>query len=293
MQGCERHGTDRSGFAEAIAAARGADAVVFVGGLQASDEEEDTDRPDLKLTGVQLELISAIYGNTSVDVPIVVVIVSGGPISEPSIMGSSVDRGAVVWLSYFGQDGSGAVDVLLGKESPSGRLPWTVPMDVSQLPSLDDYRMNAGHGRTHRYLDASAAPPLFPFAWGLSYANVTTTLSINPASVQLGQNFTVTINLVTDKPTNHVVPLFASHVGGGFGGAPLQSLVNFEKLPLAAGTPASVTMKVNAGEDLLLGIDQQPLPGIVKMWTGDALCRGPSCSQAELRIARRDSELVI
>ena len=225
--------------------------------------------------------------------PIAVVIVSGGPISEPLFMEQSFGRGSVVWVSYFGQDGSGVVDVLLGKEAPSGRLPWTVPMNVSQLPPEDDYRMSAGHGRTHRYLDTAAAPPLFPFAWGLSYANITTTLTLEPPSVKIGANFTATIELHSDKPTQHVVTLFASSVGGGLGGAPLQSLVNFEKVLVTPGTPVKVQMDVNAGEDLLIGVEKQPLPGTLRLWTGDSSCRSVSCSEATLRIVSAEGQLVI
>jgi len=128
VKGCERRGTDTSGFADAIAAARWSDAIVFVGGLSPSDEEEDTDRLDLHLPGKQLELISAIFGNTSSEVPIVVVLVTGGPVSEPSFMGTLFKRGASVWVSYFGQDGAGIVDVLakaLLRVGFPGRFPWT------------------------------------------------------------------------------------------------------------------------------------------------------------------------
>eukprot|EP00966_Prymnesium_polylepis_P116846 2700029-Prymnesium_polylepis.1 len=58
--GCDRHGTDRSGFGAALAAASRADAVVFVGGLDEHDEEEDTDRADFRLPGVQAALIEAL-----------------------------------------------------------------------------------------------------------------------------------------------------------------------------------------------------------------------------------------
>merc|ERR1712216_431245 len=96
-------------------------------------------------------------------------------------MYNSLDHTAVIWLSYFGQSASGIVDVLLGHTSPSGRLPWTVPMNVSsdQLPSIDNYDMTAGNGRTHRYLNITAAPPLFPFAYGLSYGQIHVSLKSN------------------------------------------------------------------------------------------------------------------
>lgn len=292
VKGCERNGADESGFAVALAAAKQSDAVIFVGGLQASDEEEDTDRPDLKLTGKQRDLILKIFNQTAANVPVIVVLVSGGPLSEPAFMSPSLDRGAVVWTSYFGQDGRGVVDVIFGRVAASGRLPWTVPMDVSQLPPLDDYSMTAGHGRTHRYLDTQAAPPLFPFAWGLSYASISAAI-VAPKVVKLGDNFTVEVTLQSDQSTQHVVTLFASCLRGGLGGAPKQSLVEFQKVELASGLSTKVNFVINAGEDLLLGLQQQPLPGTIHLWTGDASCRAAFCAETQLVIELDDFVAVI
>jgi len=153
--------------------------------------------------------------------------------------------------------------------------------------------MTAGHGRTHRYLDTASAPPLFPFAWGLGYANVTSTIYIDPPSVKVGESFTATISLKSDRPAHHVVTLFAASVGGGFGGAPLQSLVSFEKVHVHPGVQNQVRMNLNAGDDLLLGLEQQPLPGVVRLWTGDAGCRGESCAKAELHVSLQREKLFI
>mmetsp|Transcript_63266 Transcript_63266/g.120693 ORF Transcript_63266/g.120693 Transcript_63266/m.120693 type:complete len:791 (+) Transcript_63266:78-2450(+) len=284
IAGCDRHSQDESGIPAAISAAQESDAVIFVGGIDQSNEEEDVDRPDLKLGGKQLKLISALFNSTKHDVPIVVLLISGSPLSEPSFMSQSFERGAVVWVSYFGQDGNGVVDVLLGQEAPSGRLPFTVPLDVSQLPAITDYAMNSGHGRTHRYLDVKAAPPLFPFAWGMSYANITASISLEPPVVNFGQNFTATIQLQSDKPTLHVVALFAACTGGGLGNAPKQSLVAFEKVQLSPGASSQVKFALNAGDQLLLGLEKQPLPGAVRFWVGDASCRASYCSKAHLDV---------
>ena len=162
LPGCTRTGSSRDGFAPAVALASAwADAVVYVGGLEASLEEEDTDRGGLALPGVQLELIQALAAGAGAQgrgVPLAVLLLSGGPVSEPWLVSRSAPNLAWLWASYFGQDGGGIADVLLGAYSPSGRLPFTLPVDASQLGPITDYGMRSGpFGRTYRYLPPSTS----------------------------------------------------------------------------------------------------------------------------------------
>ena len=156
IQGCDRTSGNKAGFAKATAAVAQADAVVFVGGLQASMEEEDTDRGDMGHPGVQLDLIKALHAAAqakSPPVPLAVVTVAGGPVAEPYLgMDPLGTQGtAWLWLSYFGQDGGGVADILFGAYAPSGRTPFSVPVSASQLGDISDYSMTAGYGRTYRY----------------------------------------------------------------------------------------------------------------------------------------------
>ena len=115
-QGCSISDRNTSGFAAAIAAAASADAVVYAGGLEASLEEEDTDRTEsLGLPGVQLDLIRRLRGIASArNVPLIVFLVSGGPISEPSLAyPSPFTPDALLWTSYFGQSARPLARLLL------------------------------------------------------------------------------------------------------------------------------------------------------------------------------------
>ena len=152
LHGCDRASTNTSGFAAATAAAAAADAVVYVGGLEASFEEEDTDRGDYTLPGVQLQLIQGLHQATAArGAPVAVVIISGGPVSEPWM--ASAPRLGWLWVSYFGQAGDGVAEVIVGAYSPSGRLPFTMPVDLSQIGDIGDYNMRGPpFGRTYRYL---------------------------------------------------------------------------------------------------------------------------------------------
>ena len=152
LHGCDRASTNMSGFPAALAAAADADAVVYVGGLEASFEEEDTDRDDFALPGVQLQLIQDLYRATAArGAPVAVVVISGGPVSEPWMARAS--RLGWLWVSYMGQAGDGVADVIAGTYSPSGRLPFTMPVDLSQIGDISDYDMRGPpFGRTYRYL---------------------------------------------------------------------------------------------------------------------------------------------
>ena len=160
LPGCERRSSNTSGFGAAVAAAAAADAVIYVGGLEASIEEEGTDRGVFALPGVQLQLIEALYNATAESgAPVVVVVIAGGPVAEPWM--ASRPRLGWLWASYFGQDGAGIADVVAGAYSPSGRLPFTMPVDATQVGDISDYDMRGPpFGRTYRYLrypDATTA----------------------------------------------------------------------------------------------------------------------------------------
>ena len=147
-EGCSRtksgSGLNISG---AVAAAQNADVVIFVGGLEASMEEEGTDRINsIALPGDQMKVVEALQG---VGKPMVVVTISGGPVAEPVL--ATAPNLAWVWVSYFGQDGRGISDVLFGDVPASGALPFTVPLHVAQLGSIVDYSMTAPpFGKTYR-----------------------------------------------------------------------------------------------------------------------------------------------
>ena len=94
--------------------------------------------------------------------PILVVITAGSPLIIPEVYELA---DTVIYTWYPGEQGGNAVaDVIFGDVAPSGRMPFTVPYTVDDLPPYDDYAMA---GRTYRYMEKE---PLFPFVFGLSYA---------------------------------------------------------------------------------------------------------------------------
>ncbi len=157
-------------FEEALDAARGADAVVFVGGLTGDVEGEEMtvnypgfaggDRIDMRLPSTQRKLLEALHATGK---PVVLVLTTG---SALAIDWAKQNLPAILVAWYPGQRGGNAVaDVLFGDTNPAGRLPVTFYKADEKLPAFDDYAMK---GRTYRYFGGE---PLFPFGHGLSYTD--------------------------------------------------------------------------------------------------------------------------
>ena len=163
--GCEVTDPSREGFAEAVAAARGADVCVAVVGDRAGlfgrgTSGEGCDAEDLRLPGVQADLLDALLATGT---PVVVVLLTG----RPYALGEVADRAAAVVQAFFpGQRGGQAVaEVLAGETNPSGRLPVSVPARPGGQPGT--YLAEPLARRT----SVSSVDPtaLYPFGHGLSY----------------------------------------------------------------------------------------------------------------------------
>ena len=194
-KGCERCGGDRSGFDEAIAAAQRCDVVIAVMGEKSgfySDNisGENCDRADLRLPGVQEELVLALAGSRT---PVILVLMNGRPLA----LGAVARKCAAIveaWLP--GEEGGNALaDILFGDVNPSGKLPLSFPAQVGQVP-MHYYRRPSGFWH---YVDTDKFPagkipaaPAYPFGHGLSYTTFRyTALSITPR--KCGPTGTVTV----------------------------------------------------------------------------------------------------
>jgi len=151
--------------AATIAAVKNYDAVIVVGGTDFTTAREDVDRTNITLPGAQPAMISQVEAanpNT------VVYLETVGTVELGSFAATTP---ALLWSSYNGQrQGTALANVLLGKVSPSGHLPFTWYTDNGQLPPITDYaiRPSAGNpGRTYQYFTGSAS---YPFGYGASYA---------------------------------------------------------------------------------------------------------------------------
>jgi len=163
---------------EAIQKANGADVVLFIGGLNKNKEQdhEDSDRNSLELPFQQDKLIDELL---DLNPRTGVILVSGNAVGMPWIH----EAPAVLQAWYGGSEaGNALADILCGNVNPSGKLPFTFPVELTD---------NAAHhfGSTsypgngtevqykedilvgYRWHETKAIKPLFAFGHGLSYTS--------------------------------------------------------------------------------------------------------------------------
>ncbi|NGY38109.1 beta-glucosidase BglX [Flavobacterium sp. XN-5] len=163
--------TDKSGFSEAIKAAKGADVVVMSLGEHGLQSGEGRSRTDLGLPGVQQELLEEVY---KVNPNIVLVLNNGRPLAIPW---ADENIPAIVEAWHLGtQSGNAIAQVLYGDYNPSGKLPMTFPRSVGQVPIYYNYKNTGRPVMTEpdsvfwsHYIDEENTP-LYPFGYGLSYS---------------------------------------------------------------------------------------------------------------------------
>ncbi|KAJ3112822.1 hypothetical protein HK100_002207 [Physocladia obscura] len=161
--GCE----DGSSLNDAVELAARADLTIVCLGLDKSIEDEGRDRSHIDFPGYQLELLKRA---TKVSKnPVILVVIAGGSL-DLSWAKISDKVGAVLYGFYPGEETANAIaDVVLGKHSPAGRLPITFyKSDYINQVDLSAPVMREGPGRTYRFYQDE---PLYPFGYGLSYAD--------------------------------------------------------------------------------------------------------------------------
>lgn len=240
-KGCELSDESREGFKEALDIASRSDVIIAVMGensglFKRGISGEGNDRIDLKLPGVQEELLKALK---EVGKPIVLVLVNGRPLS---IKWEKENIPAILEVWYPGEEGGNAIaDVIFGDYNPGGKLPISFPKDVGQIPVYYNRKPSA----FSEYLTTDTKP-LFPFGHGLSYTTFEySELKIIPENVMPGGYIDISFKVrnTGNIDGDEVVQLYI-HDEWASVERPIKELKGFKRIHLKAREEKKVTFRL-------------------------------------------------
>jgi beta-glucosidase len=234
-----------SEFQQAVDLAAGADVAVVVVGEWQNMIGEMASRSSLELPARQLELLQAVVGTGT---PVVLLVVNGRPLD---LRWPAANVPAILDIWYPGTHGGAAVaNLLFGDVSPGGKLPFTWPRTVGQVPMT--YAHTISHepeNQARRYWDEESTP-LFPFGYGLSYTRFTyTDLAVDELSTTTEGTVTVSVQVSNtgDREADEVVQLYL-HQRHGTASRPVRELKGFQRVTLAARESRTVSFAVGPDE---------------------------------------------
>lgn len=267
--GCGVTGTDRSGFADAVAVAEASDVAVVVVGDQAGlfgrgTVGEGNDTETLDLPGVQRELVEAVVATGT---PTVVVLLTGRPYALGWALDGDAPRPAAVVQAFFPGEGGGLAiaDLLTGATSPSGRLPVSLPRAAGAQPYTYLHPRLGGPSD----VTATDSTPVRPFGFGLAYTSFAYEDLVVDPTVDTGDAFavTVTVRNTGDRPGEDVVQLYGHDVQGSVT-RPVVQLLGYARVALAPGESVRVRFDVPVQRFAFSGRDMRKVvePGDVEVW---------------------------
>jgi beta-glucosidase len=198
------------------------------------------DRTNLALPPDQVALIRAV---ARANPRTVVVLMGGGPV----LVGDWLQEvPGLLMLWYPGQQGGHALaDVLLGRVSPSGRLPFAWPGRQSDLPPFEPRAAQVEYDLWHGYrrLQRDSHAPAFPFGFGLSYAHVDIAdlaVALDPGGAVRAE---VSVRNSGGVAAAEVVQVYAEPPGQAVE-RPQRTLAAFERLSLQPGEQRRLSLTI-------------------------------------------------
>ncbi|KIA85438.1 glycoside hydrolase family 3 N-terminal domain-containing protein [Flavobacterium sp. AED] len=247
-KGCEIEGDNKDGFAEAIAVANQADVVILSIGERRDMSGEAKSRSNLRLPGVQEDLIKAIQGTGK---PVVVLINAGRPL----IFNWTADNvPAILYTWWLGSEAGNAIaDVLFGDYNPSGKLPMSFPREEGQIPIYYNH-FNTGRPAKNEtesnyvsaYTDLKNSPK-FPFGYGLSYTTFEySNLKLSKNKIKSTETIEASVTITNSGKVagEEVVQLYLRDKVGSVV-RPIIELKDFQKIKLNAGETKTVKFSID------------------------------------------------
>ena len=250
--------TEEQLIADAVAKAKGADYVIFIGGLNKSDYQdcEGHDRKNMDLPYAQNKVVAAL---AKANRRIVFVNISGNAVTMP--WRGSVP--AIVQGWFLGSEaGNALASVLVGDVNPSGKTPFTWPASLQDVGAhklntypgtwradkkIIDEEYKEGIYVGYRWVDKEKTKPQFAFGHGLSYTTFKfSNARANAASMTRDGRITFTVNVKnTGKRAGaEVVQLYIHDVKASLD-RPEKELKGFKKVWLQPGESKDVDITID------------------------------------------------
>ena len=274
-KGCDIEGDNTEGFAEAIAVANQADVVILSIGERRDQSGEAKSRSNLRLPGVQEELVKAIQATGK---PVVVLINAGRPL----IFNWTADQvPAILYTWWLGSEAGNAIaDVLFGDYNPSGKLPISFPREEGQIPIYYNH-FNTGRPAPNEtatnyvsaYIDLKNSPK-FPFGYGLSYTTFNySDLQLSKKVMKKNETITVSFTLTNSGKFDgeEVVQLYLKDQVGSVV-RPVKELRDFQKVFLKARASQKITFTIDKEKLAFYNakLEWEPEPGTFEVQLGSS-----------------------
>ncbi|MCR9194320.1 MAG: glycoside hydrolase family 3 C-terminal domain-containing protein [Hyphomonas sp.] len=255
-------------IAEAVEAARGTDLIILaIGGDESTSREawSEThmgDRDSITLIGQQRELVEAL---AETGIPMVAVIISGRPLALTNV---EDHFDAILYGWQLGQEtGTAVADLLVGRVSPSGKMPVSVPRSVGQIPVFYNHKPTARRGYAF-----SEARALYPFGFGLSYSTFEISEpSLSDAEIATDGSTSVRVSVTNTGPVkaDEVVQMYIRDKISSVT-RPVMELKGFQRVSLEPGETKTIELAITPDALQFYNLDMQRVvePGEFEIMVG-------------------------
>lgn len=255
-------------ISEAVEAARGTDLIILaIGGDESTSREawSEThmgDRDNITLIGQQRELVEAL---AETGIPMVAVIISGRPLALTNV---EDHFDAILYGWQLGQEtGTAVADLLVGRVSPSGKMPVSVPRSVGQIPVFYNHKPTARRGYAF-----SEARALYPFGFGLSYSTFEISEpSLSDAEIAADGSTSVRVSVTNTGPVkaDEVVQMYIRDKISSVT-RPVMELKGFQRVSLEPGETKTIELAITPDALQFYNLDMQRVvePGEFEIMVG-------------------------
>ncbi len=245
----EIHEKNKVLFAQAVAAARDADAVIFVGGLNHDIDSEGFDRSDMTLPYEQDALIEALL---DVRKDTIVTFIGGSPVEMPWRNKAS----AILWSYYAGMEtGNAFAKIIFGDVNPSGKLAESFPKKYAdcvtakngQFGKWGRIKLEEGLYCGYRYFDRERIAPAFCFGHGLSYTEFAYSGLTLKAEKGKDVKLSFTVRNTGKRIGSEIVQVYVAPIAPKVD-RPDKELKAYTKVELAPGKSRKVNLTLKQGD---------------------------------------------